>query len=366
MPSFDYIDRPDALADLCAALADASWVALDTEFMRERTYFARPCLIQLATADLIVLVDPLALEDVGPLLAALSRRALVKVLHAARQDLELFFDLTGKVPGPVFDTQIAAAFLGYDDQVSYAAVVEAVTGVMLDKSQTRTDWSLRPLRPEQLRYAEADVRHLRDVYAHLRDALTARGRLAWVEAECARLERVELYANAPETIHLRFKQGQQFPPSIQQVLRALLAWRERAARAENLPRSWVARDAELVAVARALPETAAQVTHIAGLTPGTLARAHDVQAVIADARQQPPVPAWPAPRRLSAAESTLLAQLGACVRERAKEAGISPALLATRRDLEQLLAGERKLALLEGWRREVLGDELLALVDRAV
>lgn len=363
MRSFDYIDRPNALTDLCRMLNSAAWVALDTEFMRERTYFAQACLIQLATPDFVALVDPLVLDDVRPLLAALQNRAVAKVMHSARQDLELFFDLTGSVPGPVFDTQIAAAFLGYDDQIGYAALVETISGVVLDKSQTRTDWSLRPLRTEQLRYAEADVTHLRTVFAHLHETLVARGRLGWVEAECARLERLELYANSPETLPQRIKQGYQFAPPVQQMLHALLVWREQTARSENLPRPWVARDAELVAIARTLPASAAQLASIPNLADSTVRRSRELEAVIADARAREPSVIWPAPPQLDARASKSLAQLLAKVQERARQLAISPALLATRREIERLVVGERELPVLEGWRREVLGDDLLKLLE---
>jgi len=188
----ELIDNPSALADLCRTLASSPWIALDTEFLRERTYYARLCLIQVGTPQLVACIDPLALEDLGPLHALLADRGLRKVLHAARQDLEVFNDLDSgggrhAVPAPVFDTQVAAAYLGYDDQIGYAALVAAVTGVTLDKAHTRTDWSVRPLSAAQLQYAEDDVRYLVPVYEVIRERLLAAGRLAWVEDDCARL-----------------------------------------------------------------------------------------------------------------------------------------------------------------------------------
>ena len=179
----DLIASDTALADLCRALQASNWIALDTEFLRERTYYARLCLIQVGTPDLVACIDPLALERLAPLHALLADARLRKVLHAARQDLEVFHDLDAGggrhvIPAPVFDTQIAAAYLGYDDQIGYAALVTALTGVTLDKSHTRTDWSLRPLSTAQLQYAEDDVRYLVPVYELLRDRLAAAGRLA--------------------------------------------------------------------------------------------------------------------------------------------------------------------------------------------
>lgn len=341
---------------LAARVRAAPWVALDTEFMRESTYFARLCLLQLATPDEIALVDPLA-GDIAPLLDALYAPTLRKVLHSARQDLELFFDLRGAVPENIFDTQIAVAFLGYDDQVGYATLVQKMCGETLDKSQTRTNWALRPLRPEQLRYAADDVRYLRRVYPEIVDALAARGRSAWVEAECARLSDAALYANDLATIHLRLKQGHTFPPHVQQALRALLVWREQTARAEDLPRSWVLRDADLIALAQAPPADAAALR--TGATLPAIARRADgiVTALAAVAARTEPV--WPAQTPLTEVQAKRLSRLSAIVRARAAESDIAAPFLATRKELERLILGDRTGPVLHGWRLEVVGRALL-------
>ena len=356
-----------ATADI-AALADrvraAPWVALDTEFMREQTYYARLCLIQLATPDEIALVDPLA-ADISPLLDALYAPGVCKVLHSARQDLELFYDLRAAVPENIFDTQIAVAFLGYDDQVGYATLVQKMCEVTLDKTQTRTNWALRPLSAEQLRYAADDVRYLRTMYPQILAALEARGRRAWVEAECARLSEPALYANDLATIHLRLKQGHAFPPRVQHALRALLVWREETARAEDLPRSWVLRDADLIALAQRPPATAADLRNGATL-PAIARRAEAIVAALAPvaspAAAATPLlaePVWPAQLRLTESQAKTLSRLSAIVRARAQASGIAAPLLAARKELERLLLGERELPVLEGWRREVVGSALL-------
>lgn len=354
------IPQPLTTAADIVALAErvrsTAWVALDTEFMRESTYFARLCLLQLATPDEIALVDPLA-TDIAPLLDALYAPTVRKVLHSARQDLELFYDLRGAVPENIFDTQIAVAFLGYDDQVGYATLVQRMCEVTLDKSQTRTNWALRPLSAEQLRYAADDVRYLRTLYPQIVTALEARGRREWVEAECARLSEPALYANDLATIHLRLKQGHAFPPHVQQALRALLVWREQTARAEDLPRSWVLRDLDLIALAQQPPASAAELRNGATL-PAIARRAEGIVAALAAATGRNE-PVWPVQSPLSEPQTKRLSRLSAIVRAGAEASGIAAPLLATRKELERLVLGERDTPVLHGWRHEVVGRALL-------
>ena len=265
----ELIDTDAALADLCRALDGSAWIALDTEFLRERTYYARLCLIQIGAPGIVACIDPLALEQLEPLHALLENPHLRKVLHAARQDLEVFNDLRGIVPAPLFDTQIAAAYLGYDDQIGYAALVTAITGVTLDKTHTRTDWSARPLSAAQHRYAEDDVRYLMPVYEALHERLAASGRLAWLAEDCARL--TDSGAVRERSRPRRGDvcgRGAELPAVNQQMLRALAAWREQTAQTRNLPRGWVLRDEVLVRTrASRAPDT-----RRAGLDPWTRRR----------------------------------------------------------------------------------------------
>src|SRR5690242_4323737 len=190
---FLYIDTPAALDALCAQLRAQPWIAVDTEFMRERTYYPELCLVQVATDEVVACVDPLALPSLQPLLEVLLEPKTVKVLHAARQDLEIFYNLTGAVPAPVFDTQVVARFLGHPDQAGYGAVVQSILGVTLDKSHARTDWMRRPLPPAALEYAADDVRHLRHLYKKLEVELDSRGRAGWAEPELKGLTDEALY-----------------------------------------------------------------------------------------------------------------------------------------------------------------------------
>src|SRR5215469_11566836 len=202
MPSMSdpylYVDTPQALESLCARLRGQPWIAVDTEFMRERTYYPELCLVQVATDEVVACVDPLALPSLEPLLKLLLDERMVKVLHAARQDLEIFFHLSGKVPQPVFDTQVAARFLGLPDQVGYGAAVQSLLGITLDKSHARTDWARRPLPPAALDYAADDVRHLRELYHRMQAELAARGRADWAGPELKALVDEKLYRPNPE------------------------------------------------------------------------------------------------------------------------------------------------------------------------
>lgn len=354
----EWIDDARALDAVADAVRGAPWVALDTEFMREQTYYAKLCLIQLATPTFVALVDPLKI-DIAPLLDALYSPTVINVLHSARQDLELFFDIRAALPARVFDTQIAAALLGFDEQIGYGNLVTAITGIELDKTQTRTNWAVRPLNAEQLRYADADVRHLRDVYLELCTRLDARGRLAWAEEECARLTQAALYANALDTIHLRIKHGHVFSPAAQGALRALMIWREQTARARNLPRGWVVRDEDLIAIAHARPQTRAALEQVPKLSAAALKYAEAILATLRTLDNDRGA-VWPARVQLDTAQQKRLTALTEFVRTRARELEIGASLLATRKDLERLVLGQHDVLVLQGWRRDVIGGDLLA------
>jgi ribonuclease D len=353
-----------ALRALCARLATAPWLALDTEFMRVNTYRARLCLVQLATPEEIACVDPLALTDLTPLLELLYTPSIVKVLHAARQDLEVFADIRGDAPRPVFDTQIAAALAGYDDQIGYSALVEKITGHRLDKIESRTDWAARPLSAAQVRYAEDDVRYLRDVYRTLDARLAERGRTAWLREECETLTDPALYRNDPAEAWRRLGGGAMLAPAQQTVLVALARWREREAQSRNLPRGWVVPDVALVEMARRQPASAAALAEVAELKPSMIRRDGETLLKLVDEAGALPVQRyWEPPERLDAAQTALVKRLATLVQEHAGAAQISATLVAPRRELAKLVRGERELALLRGWRRGFVGERLLAEIE---
>lgn len=359
-----YIASADELIALCDPLRHAPWIALDTEFMRERTYYAKLCLVQIATPDLIACVDPLALDDLTPLLDLIYNPQVLKVLHSARQDLEVFFDLRATPPAPVFDTQIAAAFLGFDEQIGYAALVEAVTGVKLDKAHTRANWAARPLSPEQITYAEDDVRYLRDVYQHLQQRLEETGRQAWLADEFTQLVDPALYQNDPSLAWRRVKHGHQLNPKAQNILQALSHWRERMAQSHNLPRSWVLRDPVMFDIARRAPQTQEQLSALRDMDEKTAKRwSTEILAIVSQNNLPAAQPLWSPPAPLSPEQAQLCRDMASLLDATAREHQLSPIALGTRRDLQRLVLGSQDVALLQGWRYEIIGRPLLGLLE---
>ncbi|MFL6649187.1 MAG: ribonuclease D [Sulfurifustaceae bacterium] len=356
------IQDPRSLAELCGRLAAAPWVALDTEFVRESTYYAKLGLLQIALDEHVACVDPLAV-DLTPLLDALYAPKVLKVMHAARQDVEVLYDLRRDTPRPLFDTQIAAALLGHTAQIGYGNLVEAVTGVKLPKLHTRTNWEARPLTAEQLRYAADDVIYLRDVYRRLDAELRARGRLAWLEEECTALADSALYRNDPELAYQRFGPGHALAAAAQPVLKALAAWRERTAQTRNRPRTWIASDAALIEIARASPTTREALARVREVTTG-LVQTHgdDIVSVVRAAGAEPPQVFWNEPTPPTAAEQNLMRKLLARVNEVARANAISAEVLATRRSLSALIR-DRAGPLARGWRYELIGRELVAMLN---
>ncbi|MFO1395038.1 MAG: ribonuclease D [Steroidobacteraceae bacterium] len=348
-------------------LQSASRLAIDTEFMRERTYFPQLCLLQVAADADCFLVDPLAGLDLGALHALLADRSKLKILHAARQDLEVL-QLGGRaVPAPVFDTQVAAAMLGFPPQAGYAELVARQLGHSIDKGQTRTDWSRRPLTPEQLAYAADDVHHLLALHSELAAALTARGRAAWVAEDAAALEDPGLYRTEPADAWRRLKGLGRLKPREQAAARALAEWREARAIEADKPRGWILADDALYAIATALPRTASELGSIASLPPATVRkRGDELLALIAAALEAPPAPGGAAASgKPTPQENALVARLQQLVRDEATALGVSPEVIATRRDVEALVFKDRgESAVLRGWRREVIGDKLLAALEK--
>ncbi|MBI3571265.1 MAG: ribonuclease D [Gammaproteobacteria bacterium] len=350
-----------ALRGLCAQLAGAPWIALDTEFMRVKTYRARLCLLQVATPEVVACIDPLAVS-IEPLLDVLYDARMLKVLHAARQDLEVFFDIRQTVPTPVFDTQIAAALTGYDDQIGYGALVEKITGHKLPKANQRADWAARPLSPELLAYAADDVRYLRDVYLKLDNELATRGRRAWLDEECVALTEPALYRNDPEQAWQRLKQGKTLNPARQTVLAHLAAWRERVAQQKDLPRGWVVPDSVLAEIARAQPETPEQLAVIPGLEPVLTRRfGAEILETLHAARKLPAQRHWQEPVRPEPEQQRLLDKVSARIQTCASEHGISATLLAPRREMVKFVLGDSDCALLRGWRYQLIGAKLADL-----
>ena len=371
-----FIDSYADLAEVCGQFRQQDWIALDTEFMRERTYYAKLCLIQIGTPQIIACIDPLTIDDLTPLLDLICDQSVIKVMHAARQDMEVFHDLLRMnrspaatdtrtpVFGPVFDTQIAAAYLGYEEQIGYAALVKAITGTVLDKSHTRTDWSARPLSPEQCRYAEDDVRYLCGIYLELIKALAAVGRSHWPQQDFGRLSDPRLYECDPDDAWQRVRNGQQLDPHAHRILRELAAWRERAARSSDLPRSWVMRDATLLDLVRRRPLNTADLSATGGISQRAVHKwGSEIVAAIAAANVPGAQDAYASRQVLDTAQIEMCRRMAAEIDRVAHELGISPTLLGTRREIQRFVLGERNVSLLAGWRHDMVGKNLLAMLS---
>jgi ribonuclease D len=362
-----YVRTSAELTDALRALSHTEYIALDTEFMRESTYYPKLCLIQVASGDYCFLIDPLALDDLRPFTTFLAARERIKVLHSARQDLEVLTGGDGNaVPGPIFDTQIAAGLLGYTAQIGYGALVEQRLGRTLAKGHTRTDWSQRPLSEEQVQYAADDARYLAPLYQDLRGALEIAGRLPWLLEETAELENAALYRVEPEQAWRRLKGLDRMRADQRATAKLLAQWRESMAIQRDKPRGWILSDETLRELAERLPGTMQALEQIRSLPPAVARkRGAELLELIAAgtanaANESETVNTRPEPQQLA-----LVTRLMNEVRNRALDLKISPELLATRRAVEQLVFSGRTDALLNGWRRAVIGEHLVALTASA-
>jgi ribonuclease D len=365
-PHILYVDSAEQLREFCASLHGAEWVAVDTEFLRDKTYYPKFCLLQIAHGPEVACIDPLALDALDPLEEILFDPAVTKVLHASRQDLEIFHHLWHKIPAPLFDTQIAAPLIGLPDQVSYAGLVAELLGISLSKGHTRTDWSLRPLSEAQLRYAADDVVYLGAAYEALRGRLEALGRLSWLEDDFAALLNPALYETPPEQAWQRLGGAQQLRGKALAAVQALAAWRETQAQTQDIPRNWIIRDEVLLDVARLAPKTPADLKRIRGLEERTTKRHGETLCrIVADSANRPPplLDSRPRSAKRAADQEALLDLLSAVVRLRAAQHTLNPSVLASRKDLEQLLDEPETSRTLKGWRKPMVGEELAALLE---
>ena len=356
---FDYISTSQQLNALLTRLETAKWVTLDTEFIREKTYYPRLCLIQIGSADTLACIDPLAIDDLQPFFTWLQDPKRVKVLHAAWQDMEIFHYLgNGKLPTPLFDTQIAAAVLGMGDQLGYGRLVESLLGVSLDKSQSRTDWSRRPLSKAQLEYAIDDVCYLRDVYLQLQGQLEKLGRMKWLEKPFQKLADPHTYTIDPRTSWEKVKGLQILKPQQLAVLRELAAWREQRALHKDLPRRWLLSDEILLDMARMQPDSPAALRHIRGLSDEQIERsAGEWLNCIALGKSIPKseCPQLPRRRKLDANMNVVADLLTVILNQVANEHGISAQMIATRAQIEKMLE-EGRTILADDWRGALVND----------
>jgi len=358
--AYSLIATPDGLAALLERWRAEPWLAVDTEFVREDTYFGQLCLIQLSDGRTHVCVDALAL-DLAPLFAFLHLPGAIKVMHSAGQDLELFVQCGGDCPRPLFDTQVAAALLGHGEQLGYAALVERRLGQKVDKSLSRTDWSKRPLPEAALAYAADDVRHLAALYPALRKELEQRGRLSWLEAECARMTEANRYRPEPAAAWRTIKGLGRLPPAAQQLAGRLATWREQEALRRNRPRRWILDDLAVCQLALRKPATLAALAEVEGVSAKLVQRAGEQLLALLN-ETLPDAPPLVTEARDTPAQKAQIQGLLDLLRNRAQAEEVAPTLIATRSDIERLVreGPQAPIPLLSGWRRELLGEELLA------
>ena len=364
--TIQYINHSDQLAALCEAINQQPWIALDTEFLREKTYYPKFCLLQIASPDWVACIDPLTISDLTPLLDAIYNPNIIKVLHACRQDLEIFYQITGKIPGPIFDTQIAAPLLGFQENPGYAMLVSSFLNVNLNKAHTRTDWSERPLSPDQIQYAADDVIYLCKIYTLMSEQLEKLERRDWLNSDFQQLNNPELYQLSPENAWLKIRGKNKLTGKQLSIMQALSEWRERTAQEENKPRNWLLQDDFLLELAKLQPVTLAELAKIRNIGERTVSRYGKVLCELIDAaRQRPPKPLneKDRPAKKTQNHEAILDVLSSIVRVRAEENSLNPVILASRKDLEQLLFGEEDSLLLQGWRYNMAGRELLGLLN---
>ncbi len=362
-----YIDDQDSLESFAERARSARVLAVDTEFLREKTYYPKLCLVQLSADDEVAVVDPFAVGSLDPLIPLFSDPAIVKVFHAGRQDLEIILHETGMLPAPVFDTQVAAALLGHTQQIGLASLVHAELGVQLRKTDSFTDWSCRPLSESQMRYAAEDVVHLPKLYAKMKGKLESLGRLDWLRHDFKELSDEGLYRVDERERYRRLKRSNQLSRRQLAAAREMAAWREIQAQTRNIPRKWVLTDEQIVEACKREPRSIDDLYMVRGMREKLpVPDARTLVKLVASALDSPP-DAWPEPDRPGKSERNVDFQIDlmtALVRLRAKENGIAVPTLASHDDLAKVARGYRDdVELLRGWRRTIVGEELLDLLE---
>lgn len=363
------ITTSDALAELCARLAKADFVCVDTEFMRENTYWPELCLIQIADSSEAAAIDPLAKGlDMTPLLDLLvDNEDVLKIFHAGGQDVEIIYNLTGKTPHPIFDTQIAMMAISQSEQIGYSNLVESWLGLQIDKGARFTDWSRRPLTERQIEYAIGDVTHLARIFPKLLQRLIKTGRGVWLNIEMEKLADPAGYRNDPDLAWHRIKAAGRNPAMLGR-LKALAHWRELEAQDKNIPRGRIVRDETLADIASHPPRTQADLAKVRGLSAAwkdneigrRMMAALDNAQPLRDEELPPRTPRGTPLGREGALVADLLKLL---LKIRSREIDVASRLLARSEDLELLAAGVRELPLLQGWRYDVFGRDALDLVE---
>lgn len=363
-----YIATQEELDAFCAEAARERVIAVDTEFLREKTYYPKLCLVQVKAGERIAAIDPILIDDLTPLAKIFEDPEVTKVFHACTQDLEVILEGMGCTCVSVFDTQLAAAFLGLRQQVSYGSLVEAYCDVHLAKAESLTDWSRRPLDPEQLTYAEDDVRYLPGIYERMVADLARQDRLSWIAPEMAALTDPAHVRRLPEEAYLRLKRSSSLTRRQLAVAREVCAWRETLAAKKDIPRKWVASDEVMVEVCKRAPRSADRLRRIRG-TEQIAPR--DAEALVAAVERGLACPTEECPHvqrhvRPSAETESVLDLMYAMLRLISDKSGIATQLIATRDDLLEFVTKREESRLASSWRWELAGSTLAKLLDGEV
>jgi ribonuclease D len=362
---YDYIDSNQKLAQFCSGLTTTDYCVIDTEFIRESTYYPELALIQIAAGDQLACIDPLAISEIAPLAELLVKDSLLKVFHSSSQDLEILYQKFGLLPTPVFDTQLAAAVLGYNHQISYADLVQQITGVTLEKKHTRANWMRRPLSQDELDYAMDDVRYLLAVYEALNEKLESTSRYGWMEKDLRAMSDPANYQVDMAQLWKRLKGVQKLKGERLQIASELVQWREQVAQRQNRPRRWIVKDEVIVDLARQKPADIEALSRIRDLSDKTVNRHGDKLLQIVTHAAGVDASQWPQHDRIKNLNQQQLA-LGDCLmalcRVIADQNQIALATLATRKDIDSLLLNQKSSRLTQSWRFSMAGEQLLEFI----
>jgi ribonuclease D len=362
------IENNQEIAGFCASLTGEDFVTVDTEFLREKTYYPILCLVQIASSKEAVAIDPLAPgADLQPVFDVMADTSIIKVFHSARQDLEIFLNLTNTLPAPLFDSQVAAMVCGFGESVGYEALVNNLLSEQVDKSSRYTDWSRRPLTDQQIDYAISDVTHLRVIYEIFRDRLAESGRSSWLEEEMSILSSVDTYRPDPMDAWKKLKPRSNKPKFLL-ALQAVAAWRELEARKRDTTKNRLMRDDTLTELAATLPTSFEQLTKVRGLNSSIVKRDQGAEflKVIRDAARKNPDEAPSLPKKPDNKDrnDSLMELLKVLLKAKADSHKVASKLIANSKDLEKMASGQREgLSFTEGWRRQVFGEDALALCE---
>jgi ribonuclease D len=361
--TYQWIDNDAALAELCTSLATQSAIALDTEFVRTRTYYPHIGLLQIADENGVYLIDPLAISNIQPMADVLQNPAIVKVVHACSEDLEVFQYAFGVLPESLFDTQVAAGFAGYGSSIGYANLLREIKKIDIPKQETRSDWLQRPLSDAQLRYAALDVEYLLEIYRGLVEKLQQQQRLLWVESDCQGMIEKLRNTNHENTYYTRVKSAWKLDAEQLTVLAATCRWREGQAKKNDVPRSRILKDVSLFDIALKLPMDMQQLKRIQEISSRFLdVLGTEFLTVVIDTLNDTGYYKEPLNRPLTTSQNTTLKSLKAEVRQVAEDLDLPPELLVRKRDYEALIRSAPQYYLpesLSDWRQDVIGDRLL-------